>query len=89
MSYPVYPDGAELDNTTPTPDGNLGWQNFMVMRPDGCREMHCVPDMDIAGHLLIAGACPCRPNEDGEQPDMWTHNAYDDRESYERGRKLN
>lgn len=66
----------------------LGWQSFMAERPDGCREMHCVPEMDIAGHLLLSGTCACHPVEDVQHPDMWSHNAFDGRESYEQGRKL-
>ena len=65
----------------------IGWQNLVVERPGGVSELHCVPVMDLDVHLLMAAQCACHPCEDLEQPDMWMHNAFDGRESYERGRK--
>jgi len=66
----------------------IGWQNYVVERPDGCKELHCVPEQDIADHLLMSGMCRCCPAEDPVHPDMWSHSSFDGREAYERGRRL-
>lgn len=64
----------------------LPWGNFQVEAPGGITETHLVPGNDLSEHMLCAH-CECRPVEDDTAPDYWHHNAWDDRESYERGRR--
>jgi len=73
VSYPVYPDGAELDNTTPTPDGSLGWWMVLGSLPN------MIPACDLRPHIL-GGACRCQPM-DGDE--IVSHNALDRREQYQ------
>lgn len=75
MTYPTYPDGAVVDNTTPTPDGNLGWWLVMGTLPNS------IPAMDTRCHVLGAG-CWCSPLADGE---IVSHNSADRRELYYQG----
>lgn len=75
MTYPVYPDGATVDNTSPTPDGNLGWWMVMGLMPNA------IPAMDVRCHVLGAG-CWCHPLDDGE---VVSHNTADKRELYHHG----
>ncbi len=66
----------------------LPWQSVVVPTPAGHAEGHCVPVMDIQPHLLRGGECRCCPKPDPEVPDVWSHRAFDQRESYENGRAL-
>lgn len=66
----------------------LGWQTVVVQAPEGHSEAHVVPVQDIDAHLLLGTRCRCRPVEDSEAVDMWSHRAFDDRESYAAGRKM-
>lgn len=66
----------------------LPWQIMTVEAPGGHTEGHVIPVMDIAPHELAGGSCRCRPVEDAEQPDCWSHHAFDERESYADGRAL-
>jgi hypothetical protein len=50
-------------------------------------EIHVAPVDDLRPHDLNP-KCWCRPVEDTEEPDMWTHNSLDGREAYETGERL-
>lgn len=64
-----------------------GWHTYQVETPGGAVQTHLVPHGDLGQHRL-AQDCTCCPVEDDEVPDYWSHNAWDQRESYEQGRKL-
>lgn len=65
----------------------LGRQTVGVQAPDGHSEVHVVPVQDIGAHLLCGALCKCRPTEDLEAVDVWSHRSFDQRETYENGRK--
>lgn len=65
-----------------------GWRNIQVTAPTGVDELHLVPRNDISPHFLAGGSCPCCPVEDEEFPRYWKHSAFDERESYESGRRF-
>lgn len=77
MTDAPYPDGWEIDNTSLTPDGNLGWWVVQGSMPNA------IPAMDLRCHVLGAG-CWCHPMDDGE---VLNHNALDQRERLQAGAK--
>lgn len=50
-------------------------------------ERHLIPMLDVWSHLFVG--CPCGAHYDPVQPGLVIHYAWDGRESYEQGRKLN
>ena len=50
-------------------------------------EIHVTPMDDLRPHDFTS-TCWCRPQEDAEEPGMWTHNSLDGREAYETGERL-
>ena len=68
----------------------FGWQRVVVQAPDGpYAQQHILPVNDWRPHRL-GEDCPCRPVEDAREPDIWAHNAWDQREGYADGsRKMN
>lgn len=52
-----------------------------------CGEIHVMPVNDLREHEESAN-CWCRPRRDDEYPRVAIHNSMDQRETYERGRKL-
>lgn len=65
-----------------------GWNNFELEQDNVCARItiiHSVPVDDLRPHILWSN-CWCNPVE--HDPDCWSHNALDGRESYENGRKL-
>lgn len=65
-----------------------GWYNYELMQDNIIGTIiiiHCVPLNDLREHELWE-SCWCNPVclEEG----AWSHNALDDRSSYENGRKL-
>ena len=69
----------------PIQSGTVGWRWVPVVAKAG-RQLHLLPVNDIAAHR-VCETCACKPVEDVQQPGMWSHNAWDDRERYERGCK--
>lgn len=65
----------------------LPWRNYQVQTDKGYTEIHVVPKGDIGEHQLCEH-CSCAPDEDAVTPDLWNHNAFDNREHYEQGAKL-
>ena len=51
------------------------------------RTYHVVPLGDFREHE-VSTRCWCKPVRDGEEPNVWVHNALDERETYENGRQL-
>lgn len=49
-------------------------------------DIHVMPIGDLREHLFED--CWCRPLQDEDEPSVIIHNAMDEREAYERGRKL-
>lgn len=64
----------------------LGWQHI-VTEDRGITRRHVIPVGDIDDHTL-SESCRCRPVEHQDEADQWSHNAWDNRESYENGRAL-
>ena len=64
---------------------NFGlWENYVTDNGD----CHVMPVDDLKPHCLDTD-CWCRPEElESEGCIIFSHSAMDDRESYERGRKL-
>lgn len=50
-------------------------------------EVHIAPMDDLRPHDFTS-KCWCRPIEDMEHVDVWTHNSLDGREAYETGERL-
>ena len=50
-------------------------------------EIHVAPMDDLRPHDFTS-KCWCRPVEDMEHVDVWTHNSLDGREAYETGERL-
>lgn len=48
---------------------------------------HVVPIGDLRPHKSSKN-CWCGPVQDEEEPNVWVHNAMDQRETYEDGRKM-
>ena len=48
---------------------------------------HVVPIGDLREHESLP-TCWCKPVQDEEEPNVWIHNAMDQRETYEDGRKM-
>ena len=48
--------------------------------------LHVVPVDDLREHELTID-CWCNPEEDDEEPTVIIHNAMDERETYENGRR--
>lgn len=63
------------------------WVHVPVETPDGISQGHVVPSGDLRMHIAGPG-CWCHPVEDEEAPDLWNHNALDQRERYEAGAPL-
>lgn len=62
---------------------NLG--GWSVVQHEG--ESHILPEADIGDHM-VSRECHCKPREDERESSVIIHNSYDQRESYENGRKL-
>jgi hypothetical protein len=66
----------------------LQWVVLEIDEPDNRHEVHIVPLNDSGEHEFVS-ACGCRPVQDDEDPEIWTHNSYDGREEFDSGeRKL-
>lgn len=50
-------------------------------------EIHITPVDDLRPHDFTS-KCWCRPVEDDEEPDVWSHNSLDGREPFESGERL-
>lgn len=49
-------------------------------------DWHVYPLHDLREHITEGGGvCWCKPTEDEEQPGLWVHHAFDQREKYETG----
>lgn len=59
-----------------------GWNVF-----DTGTERHVMPEGDLKLHKHSRD-CDCKPQEDERESSVIIHNSYDQRESYENGRKL-
>lgn len=51
------------------------------------RVVHVVPRNDLREHVMLR-TCWCKPRQDTQDDDLYIHNAMDQRETYEHGRKL-
>jgi hypothetical protein len=49
--------------------------------------LHVYPLKDLREHEMSPD-CWCKPTQDEEFTEIWIHNSMDERESYEKGRKL-
>lgn len=58
------------------------WVHVPVEAPGGVSQAHVVPSGDLRQHIS-GPACWCKPEEDWETPDLFIHNALDQRERHE------
>jgi len=63
-------------------DEVFGWELVSLYLEKTYMIQHVVPNNDLRPHKLDK-SCWCKPVEDAEQPDMWSHNSADHREFYE------
>lgn len=68
--------------------GRAAWHlvPLYLRRTTHVAAQHLVPIDDLRPHDLTT-RCWCRPIEDDEEPDLWAHNALDEREAHEDGRR--
>lgn len=59
--------------------------NASASPPTGC--VHSVPINDVREHRMTPD-CWCRPTQDEDYERLWHHHALDQRDTYERGRKM-